>query len=203
MAITELDLTPGKREADWVLNVQETEASTGIVLREAIPDYRYGIKSVRISAGEDEKWMVLKNGDDDFIGPFCLSKYVPFSLEFPSTVYGDTGEALSIQTETDFPIYLCIRGVTCRPIPSVPFNPSPAYGATDVATNATLSWDSVYESVQYMVYLGTTLNTLAMVSDQAEKTYSPALADNTTYYWRVDEYLGGDSARGNLWTFST
>lgn len=202
MSITELNINPSQRESDWILNVSESDASTGIVLRQALPDYRYGIKSVTISTVEDEKWILLLDGDTPIIGPLRLGKYIPITLTFESPIYCTIGNSLVLQTEQEFDVYLLIKGTTGPPIPSQPYDPVPEDGITGVATDITLSWSSLYQSISYEVFLGTT-SISPLVSEQNETTYTASLQPNTTYFWRVDEHWNGNMATGNIWTFTT
>ena len=198
MTITEMNLTPAMRESDWILNVIETDASAGIDLRAAIPDYRYGIKSITIFSDTTDKWIKILDGSDNLIGPIGA----PYEIRFQSAVYGTSGNALVLKTQEAFGVHLIVQGTTGPPIPSKPFNPSPADEATGVSTSATLTWESIFQSVDYKVYFGTASDPL-LVSEQSELTYDPSLVATTTYYWRIDETLGGNEVRGDVWTFST
>ena len=173
------------------------------MIKEAIEDYRYGISKIIIVSTEDKKWIKILDGDNDFLGPFILGKYIPLVLDFGTTVYATTGNALTLIGESDFDMYVMVQGKTGPPIPMPATNPSPSNGATEVSTSVVLSWDTVYESVNYRVYFGTSSGSLDMVSEQTAKTYAPVLSSNTTYYWRIDEYLDGNTAIGETWTFTT
>jgi len=200
--MNKFDLKPGRREEDWIINLPVTDASSGIVIKDAVPDYRYGISQITITTTKDKKWIKFKNGNDDFIGPLELGKYNPITLDFKTTVYCDTGNSLSIQTEDEFELYVLIHGKTCFPIPSTPLNPFPANNATGVSTSAELSWESEFQSMNYNVYFGTDMN-MELVSTQVENSYIPSLESSTKYYWRIDEFLDGNKAKGELWTFTT
>jgi hypothetical protein len=203
MATTELNLVPSAQAVDWILNVAETDASAGVVLKPAAPDYRHGVKSITVSTAEDEKQITLLNGATPFIGPIELGKYIPITLNFESPVYCTKDNALVLKTEEEFDVYLLIHGVTGPPIPSKPINPTPADGAISVSTSADLSWESQFQSVNYEVYFGTSAGDMPLVSAQSELTYTPSLTSATTYYWRVDESLGGTTVEGNTWSFTT
>ena len=127
--ITELNTVPGKKEDDWTLNVYEIEASAGITLRPALPDYRHGVKSLVITAGTAKQVTIL-NGEDPLIGPVNLEKGVPWRYS-EEKVYCDRGSALILKTETDIPIHVLIRGDTGVPVssPSASASASPSEGA--------------------------------------------------------------------------
>ncbi len=73
---------------------------------------------------------------------------------------------------------------------------SPAPGASGVATSSALVWTRAAWAVSYDVYLGTSTSSLSLVANipaqmvqDPPTTYSwtpsPALAANTTYFWKV------------------
>jgi len=88
-------------------------------------------------------------------------------------------------------------------------NPNPADGAKWVDIESDLSWSAGATGIKHDVYFGTdvangTGGTLKS-SQQTTKTYEPgALAQDTTYYWRIDEYdSGGTKYPGKVWSFTT
>ena len=92
------------------------------------------------------------------------------------------------------------------------FNPNPADGAKWVDIEADLSWSAGATGIKHDVYFGTDQAAVAngtggtlKSSQQATKTYDPGtLAQNTTYYWRIDEYdSGGTKYPGKVWSFTT
>jgi len=94
-------------------------------------------------------------------------------------------------------------------------NPQPAYNATDVAINATLSWTPADSAASHQLYFGT--DEAAVRNADAgspeyqgtkalgDESHDPGLLEaNTAYYWRVDEVDGqGNTAKGPLWVFTT
>ena len=83
------------------------------------------------------------------------------------------------------------------------YNPSPANSASNVATNATLSWTASAGAISHDVYFGTTSPGTFRIN-QAGTTYSPGtLANSTTYYWRIDEVGGSGTITGDVWSFTT
>src|SRR6202011_6021733 len=63
--------------------------------------------------------------------------------------------------------------------PSAPASPSPAAGATGVATNSTLTWSSAGAST-YDVKFGTTNTPPQVTTGQAAASYAPGMAASTT-----------------------
>jgi hypothetical protein len=87
--------------------------------------------------------------------------------------------------------------------PSQATNPSPADSATDVDINADLSWTAGSGSTSSDVYFGTT-SPGTFQGNQAATTFDPGtMANNTTYYWRIDEINAGGTTTGVVWNFTT
>jgi phosphatidylserine/phosphatidylglycerophosphate/cardiolipin synthase-like enzyme len=84
--------------------------------------------------------------------------------------------------------------VTTKPNPSSIVSPAP--GASGVATNTTLVWNTAAWAVSYDVYLGTSPSAMTLVANvpaqlvqNPPSTYSwtppSPLAGNTNYYWQI------------------
>jgi hypothetical protein len=94
-------------------------------------------------------------------------------------------------------------------------NPNPAYGATDVGMNATLSWTPADSAASHQLYFGTDKDAVRNADagspeykgsiDLGAESFDPGLLEaDTTYYWRVDEVDDqGNTAKGPLWIFTT
>jgi len=84
-------------------------------------------------------------------------------------------------------------------------NPSPTDGAAGVLPNTTLSWTPGTNADSHDVYLWVDGAAPQCASSaQTGTTYTPALAYEKTYHWRIDErYLGGTVVPGPVWTFTT
>ncbi len=82
-------------------------------------------------------------------------------------------------------------------------NPNPDNGATDVDTNADLSWTAGFSAISHDVYFGTT-NPPPFVCNQTNTTFDPGLMyTGTRYYWCIDEVNKWGKTTGDLWTFTT
>ncbi len=89
------------------------------------------------------------------------------------------------------------------PPPGQATNPSPANGAANVATNATLSWTAGSGATSRDVYFGTT-SPGTFQGNQTATTFNPGtLALSTTYYWRIDEKNASGTTTGVVWSFTT
>jgi len=86
-------------------------------------------------------------------------------------------------------------------------NPSPADGAEFVDTSTTLGWDSGYGAKLHTVYFGTDfdeVNNATGGTSQGVPSYNPGtLESEKVYYWRVDEFDGSNTYKGDVWAFTT
>ena len=92
--------------------------------------------------------------------------------------------------------------------PSTPTLSSPANGATGVATNPTLSWNASSGATSYGLQVSSSSSFSTTVVNQTGITTTSyavtGLANNTTYYWRVNATnAGGTSAYSTAWSFTT
>jgi hypothetical protein len=92
-------------------------------------------------------------------------------------------------------------------------NPNPADGATNVSTNADLSWTASPYATSHNVYFGTS-SPPPFVCNQTATTFDPSpdpggpggsgrMAFDTTYYWHIDEVSKWGITTGQLWRFTT
>jgi len=89
------------------------------------------------------------------------------------------------------------------PAPGQASNPSPADGATNQSVDVDISWTAGSDATSHDVYFGTP-SSPPFVQNQAGTTYDPgALANSTTYYWRIDEKNAVGTTTGAVWSFTT
>jgi hypothetical protein len=116
----------------------------------------------------------------------------------------------------EFDAFATYQGdVWCFTTPGAVGSPQPAYDATDVALNATLSWAPADSAASHQLYFGTDKEVVRNADTGAPEykgsialdaeSYAPGLLDaETTYYWRVDEVdAQGNVSTGPLWLFTT
>lgn len=94
-------------------------------------------------------------------------------------------------------------------LPGKAGSPSPANGATNQLTTATLSWSAATGATSYDVYFSTVMadvvngNLAAYQGDQTTRTFNPGtLTNNTTYYWRIDSINEAGVKVGDVWSFT-
>ncbi len=91
--------------------------------------------------------------------------------------------------------------------PKTAYNPSPADGAESVTMDVKLSWTAGFRAKLHTVYFGDDFDTVAKAAGglpQGVTTYNPGpLKSEKVYYWRVDEFDGASTYKGNIWAFTT
>jgi len=92
--------------------------------------------------------------------------------------------------------------------PKKAYNPDPTDGAEILDPNSvTLSWTPGFEAILHTVYFGDNYDevTNATVGNPAGTAfYSPGpLESEKVYYWRIDEFDGVATYKGDVWTFTT
>lgn len=123
-------------------------------------------------------------------------KMRPFNQTVPQTV--------TISSSFGGEITVPIDGAPPLPVPGDPSSPSPVDDAVDVATSAGLSWDAGVNTDSHEVYFGTNPGSLVFQGSQTDTSFNPsALANNTSYYWRIDEVNRVGTTMGPVWSFTT
>jgi hypothetical protein len=91
--------------------------------------------------------------------------------------------------------------------PKTAFQPVPADGAELVAVNARLSWMPGFDAKLHYVVFGEDfdeVNNAALGVPSGTANYTPGpLKLAKTYYWRVDEFDGFETHKGDVWSFTT
>jgi hypothetical protein len=90
--------------------------------------------------------------------------------------------------------------------PRISYNPKPADGVKFVDPNVELSWTGGFGAKLHTVYFGDNfddVNNAAGGLPAAPTTYAPGTLElEKTYYWRVDEFDGAATLRGDIWSFT-
>jgi hypothetical protein len=91
--------------------------------------------------------------------------------------------------------------------PVTSYNPNPTDGAESVDTNKDLTWEPGFGGILRYVYFGESydeVNNAAGALPQGHVIYDPGqLKMAKTYYWRVDEFDGIATHKGDVWSFTT
>jgi len=91
--------------------------------------------------------------------------------------------------------------------PRTAYYPNPADGAKFVDPNPDLSWTAGFGAKLHYVYFGDNfddVNNAVVGIPQSETTYTPGTLElDKVYYWRVDEFDGAATYKGNVWSFTT
>jgi hypothetical protein len=91
--------------------------------------------------------------------------------------------------------------------PKTAYQPNPANGADSVSPDSELSWTAGFGAKLHTVYFGDdfdTVNNATGGPTQGTMTYNPGMLKFAkTYYWRVDEFDGTETHKGDVWSYST
>jgi hypothetical protein len=87
------------------------------------------------------------------------------------------------------------------------YQPQPADRAKFIDQDVILSWTAGFDSRAHFVHFGDNfddVNNAVGGAPQGATTYKPStLEPGKNYYWRVDEYDGSTTHRGDIWSFTT
>ena len=142
--------------------------------------------------------------DDYFIVGFAGGPY-PDGLVQGNTYYWRIDEVNEANPES--PWVGDVWSFTVPPKNS--YNPAPADGAKFIATDVQLNWSSGFDTILHYVYFGENFEDVDAGTADTSKgprgstAYTPgALEPDKTYYWRVDEFDGNETHRGDIWAFT-
>jgi hypothetical protein len=91
--------------------------------------------------------------------------------------------------------------------PKTAYLPNPADGAEFIDLNVQLSWTAGFEAKLHYIVFGDDfddVNNAVAGTPNGTTSYTPGtLKLAKTYYWRVDEYDGSETHKGEIWSFTT
>ncbi|HUV65908.1 MAG TPA: LamG domain-containing protein, partial [Sedimentisphaerales bacterium] len=92
--------------------------------------------------------------------------------------------------------------------PKTAYSPDPADGGKFVLANVTLSWTGGLGAMLHYVYFGDNFDdvnnaTAGLLNTTTRYTPASPLELGKAYYWRVDEFDGAATHKGNVWSFTT
>jgi len=137
-----------------------------------------------------------------FQGNQTATTFDPGTMNNDTTYYWRINE-INAQGTTTGTVWSFTTEAGAPTPPGQASNPSPANGATDVSVNADLSWTAGSGSTSRDVYFGTS-SPGTYRGNQTATTYDTGtMANDTTYYWRIDEINAGGTTTGVVWNFTT
>jgi len=91
--------------------------------------------------------------------------------------------------------------------PKTAYNPNPADSVKFVNTDVEFNWTAGYLAKLHHVYFGDNfedVNNAVVGIPQATTSYTPGTLElDKVYYWRIDEFDGAATHKGDVWSFST
>ncbi|MHC4145184.1 MAG: hypothetical protein ACYSUD_10440 [Planctomycetota bacterium] len=91
--------------------------------------------------------------------------------------------------------------------PKTAYNPDPPDGAEFVVADATFTWTPGFGAKLHTIYMGTSFDDVSSGAGGlplGSASYSPGtLESEKVYYWRVDEFDGAETHKGDIWSFTT
>ena len=91
--------------------------------------------------------------------------------------------------------------------PKIAFGPDPTDGGEGVDPNGKLKWESGFDAKLHFVYFGDdydTVSNAAAAPPTGLASYSPGTMESAkVYYWRIDEFDGVITHKGEVWSFTT
>jgi len=143
--------------------------------------------------------------DDAFMGNQIEDVFAVQDLTPGATYYWRIDEVNDIHP--DSPWKGEVWGFHVEPV--IAWAPSPADGGRYVLNDPVLTWEPGMGSLFHTVYFGESFDEVNDATaggfQMVNATHEPGpLADDTTYYWRVDEFdATGASYKGDVWSFTT
>jgi hypothetical protein len=137
----------------------------------------------------------------EFQGNQTATTFDPGTMANDTTYYWRIDE-LNAGGTTTGAVWSFTTEVAPQP-PGQATNPNPADSAANVSIDADLSWTAGSGSTSSDVYFGTT-SPGSFQGNQTATTFDPGtMANNTTYYWRIDEINAVGTTTGTVWSFTT
>ena len=86
------------------------------------------------------------------------------------------------------------------------YEPDPADGTEFVDPDVTLIWTTGMGAILHTVYMGNSFDEVNDATEgvsQTDATFTPGTLEfDTTYYWRIDEFDGVTTHKGDVWSFT-
>jgi len=136
---------------------------------------------------------------------FAGSPY-PDGLEFGKTYYWRIDEVNDLNPDSPW-----VGDVWSFLIPpKKAYNPVPADGAKFLEPDVELGWTNGFNTILHYVYFGENFDDVDAGAGDTSKGPAgvasfdlTALEPGKTYYWRIDEFDGLETHKGDIWSFTT
>ncbi len=184
-----------------------TSVYTGTIAINATGWFNFDITDF-VYNGTDNLEILVESGSAAYVSPYVQWRYTTTATNLFTRVQADTTVPTSLTANTNRP-NIKLVGITqvATALPNPAVLVFPTSGAT-VLQSTILSWNpgstaggALVDS--YDVYFGTTASP-AFIGNQTGTTYTPTLAANTTYYWKVVPRNNlGEAAGCPVWSFKT
>ncbi|MFC1765443.1 RHS repeat-associated core domain-containing protein [Planctomycetota bacterium] len=187
-------------DMDLVIDFSETvQKGTGAITIKQSSDHAV-FETIAVTSGQ-----VTVSGDIVTINPSAdLSPQTEYYIQIDSGAFNDLSgnpyAGITNSTTWNFT-------TETAPIPPDPAtNPVPADVATEIPIDADINWTAGAGATSHDVYFGTNPSpgTGEFQGNQTGMTFDPGtLANDTTYYWRIDEKNADGTTTGVVWSFTT
>jgi len=138
---------------------------------------------------------------DQLVSQQVETEYVAYGLAAGTTYYWRIDDVAADGSVVTGPVW------SFSTPPAGAYNPNPADGMLNAATDVTLNWTASWNPAMYSVNFGTDRDAVANAapaSAQPGASFDPGpLAASTTYYWRVDVLYTSGWYVGPVWSFTT
>lgn len=159
---------------------------------------------------DDESEFILERSADGSVYT-VLAALAANTVEYadetvaPNTTYFYRLKATNATQSSVYSIPVSIRTMTVPSAPAVPTAQVPANLATHVELDdLTLRWTGSENASGYKLFLGTDAANLEPIAEITTTAYViSGLAEDTTYYWRIDAFNDLGYTTGDVWAFST
>jgi len=139
-------------------------------------------------------------------GPTSATSYDPGALNYSTTYYWRIDAINSSGPTTGDLWSFTVREQAILP-PQTAYDPDPPDGAPFIDPYVTLSWKPGLGAILHTVYFGDdydVVNNTTGGDPREDTTYNPGpLELHIRYYWRVDEFDGAATHKGDVWSFVT
>jgi hypothetical protein len=179
----------------WV-SIEWTKGPTAVT-----HDVYFGDNYDDVAAGSPDVFIGNQSANNIIVG-FTGFPY-PDGLTIGTTYYWRIDEVNDLHPDSPWKGHIWSFTIA----PKTAFSPDPANGAEGVKTEGRLTWQPGFGAKLHFVYFGDdydTVNNAAVAPPTGLTFFSPGTMKSAkVYYWRVDEFDGIETHKGEVWSFTT